>query len=179
MIISLIAAMDRNRGIGFEADIPWFKNGKSTIEGDMERFRNLTIGHPVIMGRNTYLSIGKALPKRTNIVLTHEVAFTLPDAIVVHSWREAKKEAGGVPGSNEVFVIGGGKVFREVLPKADRMYLTVIDEDFVVDTYFPEYNINEWNTHNRNSFVVINEHTPPVHFIDLERKTAHKASSQR
>jgi dihydrofolate reductase len=179
MIISLIAAMDRNRGIGFDRDIPWFTNGKSTIEGDMERFRNLTMGHPVIMGRTTYLSIGRALRGRTNIVLTHEVGFPLPDAIVVNSWKEAKREAGGVPGSNEVFVIGGGKVFREVLPKADRMYLTVIDKDFVVDTYFPEYDINEWNILDKNRFIMISKNTPPVHFIDLERKTAHKASSQR
>lgn len=177
MIISLIAAMDRNRGIGFKNDIPWFIKGKSTIEGDMERFRNLTMGHPIIMGRNTYLSIGRALPGRTNIVLTREASFTLPDAIIVHSWKDAKREAGRVPGSNEVFVIGGGKVFKEVLPKSDRMYLTVIDKDFVVDAYFPKYDMHEWNILDKNRFIMIKKNTPPVHFIDIERKRASKASS--
>lgn len=177
MIISLIAAMDRNRGIGLKNDIPWFVKGKSTIDGDMERFRNLTMGHPIIMGRKTYLSIGKALPGRTNIVMTREASLTLPDAIVAHSWKEAQRAAGGVSGSEEVFVIGGGQVFKDVLPRADRLYLTVIDKDFTVDTYFPTYNMWEWNILNKNRFVMVNQNSPSVHFIDLERKKEPHATS--
>jgi dihydrofolate reductase len=179
MTLSLIAAMDRNRGIGFNGDIPWFINGKSTIEGDMARFRTFTMGRPVIMGRNTYFSMGKALPGRTNIVLTYEVGFTLPDAIVVHSFEEAIKAATESPGGGQIFVIGGGKVFAEALPKADRMYLTTIDADFPADAYFPEYNMNEWNIIDKDRYVSINNKIPAVRFIDLERKSVRKVSSQK
>lgn len=179
MIISLIAAMDKNRGIGFQGDIPWFKKGKSTIQGDMERFRNLTMGHPVVMGRKTYLSIGKALLGRTNIVLTRDKSFTLSDAIIMHSWKEAKKAVSGIPGSNEVFIIGGGNVFKEMLPRAHRMYLTVVKADFPADTFFPEYNMDEWNMLNNTRFVAFDANAPRVQYVDLERKTALKASSQR
>ncbi|MBI4018043.1 MAG: type 3 dihydrofolate reductase [Candidatus Aenigmarchaeota archaeon] len=134
-VISLIAAVSRNRVIGKDYDMPW------RLPADWAYFKRKTIGKPCIMGRKTFESLGKPLRDRPNIVITRDVAYKADGCVVVHSLEEALRAAGNAP---EIMVIGGADVFRQFLPFASRMYLTFIDEDFQGDTFFPEYNADEW-----------------------------------
>ena len=129
MIISLIAAMDLDRAIGRENRLPWH------LPKDLARFRDLTMGHPVVMGRKTYESIGRPLPGRTNIVITRQEAFAADGTVVVHDLQEAFGACGD---AEEVFVLGGAEVFREAMPLADRIHLTVVQARIQGDTFFPE-----------------------------------------
>ncbi len=133
--INIIAAIgEGNRVIGDKGKLPW------NIPEDLKRFRALTTGHPIIMGRNTFLSIGRALPERTNIVLSDAPWSDAPKGIVVaNSLEDALEKAKRSPGGDEVFVIGGGMVYREALPYADTLYLTLIHANFDGDAFFPEY----------------------------------------
>src|SRR5438128_1153891 len=121
MIISLIAAMDHQRGIGFQNSIPWF--GK--VPEDMKRFRARTMGHTVIMGRRTYDAMGKALPGRTNIVLTKNRGLAPHDASVCFSLDSAISKC-FIRKEEEIFILGGGQIFAEAIALADRMYLSII-----------------------------------------------------
>ena len=135
MIISIIAAMGEKRVIGIKNSLPW------NLPADMEHFKKLTKGKPVIMGMKTFESIGKALPNRINIVISHIPDYKAEGCIVVHSIEEALKAAENY---DEVMIAGGATIYKEFLPKADKMYLTLIDADFEGDAYFPEYKIEEW-----------------------------------
>ena len=135
MIISIIAAMGKKRVIGIKNKLPW------NLPADMEHFKELTKGKPVIMGMKTFESIGKPLPKRTNIIITRNPNYKAEGCIVVHSIEEALKAA---ENHKEVMIIGGASIYKEFLPKADKLYLTSIDADFEGDAYFPEYKIEEW-----------------------------------
>lgn len=129
----MIAAIARgSRAIGKDNRLLW------SIPEDMRRFRSLTTGHAVIMGQRTYESIGHPLPERTNIVLTQDKTFQAPGCVVCYSLEEALSIARERE-RNEVFVIGGGSVYMQFLPQADRLYLTLVDGDFDADTFFPEY----------------------------------------
>lgn len=133
-IISLIAAVDRNGLIGSEGKLPWH------LPADLKHFKKLTIGHPVVMGRRTFESLGKPLSNRRNVVLTKDYRFKAEGAETVHSVEEALQ----ILTEGEVFVIGGAQVFKDFLPWADRIYLTVIDQEFAGDTFFPEFNQEDW-----------------------------------
>jgi dihydrofolate reductase len=128
MIISLIAAMAQNRVIGRDNRMPW------SLPSDRKHFHALTRGHPVIMGRRTYESIGRPLSRRTNIVLTHRQDYVAAGCIIVHDLKSAFAACAG---AEEVFVCGGEEVFRETLSLADRIYLTVIHRTVAGDAYFP------------------------------------------
>lgn len=129
-MISLIAAMSRNRVIGMNGQLPWY------LPEDLRRFRALTVGKPVIMGRKTFESLGKALPDRFNVVVTRQPDYVPPTGVTVRSSLEdALKLCAGAP---EIMVIGGGEIYAQALPVADRIYLTVIDEDIEGDARFPE-----------------------------------------
>jgi len=131
-IISMIAAIQRSdRGIGKDGDLLW------KLPGDLQHFKSVTTGHPVIMGRNTYYSIGRPLPGRTNIVLS-ETDEEIPGCVVCGSLEEAFRVAGEEDGE-EIFVIGGGQVYREALPHAEKLYLTLVDSNEEADTFFPEF----------------------------------------
>lgn len=130
--ISIIAAMDEKRGIGKGNDL-LFK-----IPEDFRRMKQLTLNHPIIMGRKTYESIGRVLPKRSNIIITRDSEYTVEGAFVFASLEKAiafakKKD------TEEIFIFGGGQVFREALPVVDRLYLTLVKGDFGADTFFPDY----------------------------------------
>ncbi len=168
MNITLIVAMDSNRGIGFQNTIPWM--GK--ITADMEHFRKKTTGHPVIMGRNTYLSIGRALPNRANIVLSNLLSFMTTDAQIVHSFPEALELAMTKPGSEKIFVIGGAQVYNVALPYANQVIITFVDGQFEADTYFPKINMNEWSTESEEHTQVDEKNLFPLRFLTLKRKTA-------
>jgi len=135
MIISLIAAVGRKNVIGKDNALPW------KLSADLKRFRKITSGKPVIMGRKTFESIGKPLPNRKNIIITRDINYKAEGCIVVHTVEEALNAA---KGSIEVMIIGGQQIFQEFLPKANMMYLTFIDDDFEGDAYFPEFDMKEW-----------------------------------
>ncbi|WP_330948969.1 dihydrofolate reductase [Virgibacillus sp. MG-45] len=137
-MLSLLVAMDRERVIGANNDLPWH------LPRDLKFFKEKTTGNTIIMGRNTFESIGKALPNRRNVVLTRNKQAIFPEDIeVIHDidtilkWNAEKPEA-------EYFIIGGGKLFEQMLAYADRMYITMIDETFAGDTYFPEFSTADW-----------------------------------
>ena len=142
MNVSLIAALSRNRVIGKDNALPW------KLSDDLKRFKALTLGHPVVMGRKTYESIiaalGRPLPGRENIVVTRSPDYRAPGCRVVHSLAQALEAARAAPGGDECCVIGGEEIFRSALPVADRLEFTEIDRDFEGDTWFPEYDPGNW-----------------------------------
>lgn len=134
MRIALAAAMGRNHVIGTDAGLPWH------LPRDMKHFRAVTLGKPIILGRKTLEQIGRPLPDRVNIVLTRRPGFAAAGVRVVGSAAEAVEVAAREAerlGADEAVVIGGGEVYREFLPRADRLYLTVVDGEFEGTTTFP------------------------------------------
>lgn len=126
--------MARNRVIGRNNKLIWH------LPADLRHFKNTTLGNPVIMGRKTFESMGKALPGRTNIIVTRQEGYTAPGCLITNSLTDALKVA--PPG--EVFIAGGGEIYRQALPLADRMYITVVDHEFEGDTFFPEFAAEQW-----------------------------------
>lgn len=137
MIISLIAALDENGGIGFQNSIPWH------LPSDLARFKKLTMGHHLILGRKTYLAIGKPLAGREMIVLSRNPDFRPQGILRVDSYPEALNQA-SKRGEKEVFVVGGAEIYREALDSADRFYLTRVHTQAEVDTVFPDWNEADW-----------------------------------
>lgn len=129
----IVAVAGSKRVIGKAGGLPWH------IPEELKRFKSITMGHPIIMGRKTHESIGRVLPERTNIVITRDPAFQAEDVIVAHSLEEALQLAQGQPGSEEVFVIGGGEIYKQALPIADKLYLTLIENEVEGDVFFPDY----------------------------------------
>ena len=135
MRMSLIAAMAANRVIGRDNRLPWH------LSADLKRFKRLTLGHTLIMGRKTFESIGRPLPGRSTIVVTRQTGYAPPGVQIARSVPEALALA---QGDEEVFIAGGAELFRETLPVADRLYLTLIEKDFEGDTFFPDFDRSEW-----------------------------------
>jgi dihydrofolate reductase len=131
-VISVIAAIGRNRELGRGNQLLWH------IRDDLKRFKSLTIGHPVIMGRITYESMGKPLPGRVNIVITRDKNLAYEGTVTVHSFEEALEEAGKLD-QDEIFIIGGSQIYRQALPHTDKLYLTLIDDEKKADSFFPAY----------------------------------------
>ncbi|MFO8036267.1 MAG: dihydrofolate reductase [Anaerolineales bacterium] len=137
MIISLIVAMDEKGGIGTDGQLPWH------LSTDLQHFKRVTMGHHLIMGRKTYQSISKKLPRRTMIVLTRDRHFSADGCLLAHSLPEALTIAED-RGEKEVFVIGGASVFREALPLAEQLYLTRVHAVVEADTFFPALDLDSW-----------------------------------
>jgi dihydrofolate reductase len=135
--VSLIVAMSENRVIGRDGALPWH------LSADLRRFKRLTMGHHLIMGRRTYQSIGRPLPGRTSIVLTRQTGFSAPHGVLLaRDWPQARQLAAEDP---EVFVIGGGEVYRQALTQATRIYLTLVHASLEGDTYFPDFDTTAWH----------------------------------
>ncbi|MBP6472704.1 MAG: dihydrofolate reductase [Chloroflexi bacterium] len=170
MIISLIAAMDKNRVIGQNGRLPW------RLPADMHRFVDLTLGKPVIMGRKTYDSIQpkyRPLHGRTNIILTHSADYGAPGCFVVHAIEQALAAAGDAP---EVMVIGGTAVYAQFLPRASRLYLTLINAEFPGDAYFPPYDESAWTITAREAHEPDEKNPYPYEFLTLDKQ---KTGDQR
>lgn len=138
----MVAAMGRGRVIGKDNALLWH------IPDDLKRFKALTLGHPVIMGRKTWESLPerfRPLPGRMNIVVTRQDGYEATGAVVAHSLEDARAAAMRAEGGEEVFIIGGAQLYAEALPIAHRLYLTLIDDTKEGDAYFPEYE-NEFTT---------------------------------
>ncbi len=133
-IISIIVAVGENRAIGKNNGLLW------NIPEDMEHFRSVTRGHAVIMGQKTFESIGRPLPQRTNVVLTQDPDFHPDGCVIAHSVEEALTAAKKAE-NEEIFFIGGGMVYQQAIPLADRLYVTVVKGNFEADTFFPDYSM--------------------------------------
>ncbi len=169
MIISVIVAHDKKRGIGKDNSLPWA--GK--IPRDMARFKELTTGHPIIMGRKTFESIGRALPNRMNIVVTRNKEWSANGVWHVHSIEEALLEAkNNASGCEEIFIIGGTQLFTQALPFADRLYVTEINETFACDTFFPEVDPLKWQRTTVQVFHADDKNAFKLNFLTYEKKTA-------
>ncbi|OGC84455.1 hypothetical protein A3F55_00380 [Candidatus Adlerbacteria bacterium RIFCSPHIGHO2_12_FULL_53_18] len=130
--MSIIVSIGKNLVIGRQDKLMW------PIPEDLKRVKRLTMGHPIIMGRKTHKSIGRPLPGRTNIVITRDSGYKAEECIVVHSLQEAIEKAQEVE-KEEVFIFGGAQIYEQALPLADRLYLTLIDDEKPGDAYFPPY----------------------------------------
>ena len=160
MKISLIAAVAKNNTIGKDGKIPWH------IPEDLKRFKKITSGHHVIMGRKTFESIGKILPQRINMILTSDKKYKVNNAFVFADPQKAIEFA-KKNNEKELMIIGGAKVYEYFLPKADKIYLTKVLKNFDGETFFPKINLKDWE------ITFIEKHIkddPPFEFINLERK---------
>ena len=159
-MITLIAALDRGRAIGRGGALPWH------LPDDLRRFKALTLGKPVLMGRKTALAIGRPLPGRPNLVLTRAGVAPFEGQTVVHSLDEAVARAG----NGELMVIGGGEVYALALPHATRMHLTEIDTATPdADTFFPAFDPGEWREVARAHHPADARHPLAFDFVDYER----------
>ena len=161
MIRSIVVAVARNGVIGRDNRLPW------KLPKDLAYFKRVTMGHPVVMGRRTWQSIGKALPGRLNIVVTRNPSLEAPGATVVASLDEAWKAAGDAA---EVSVIGGTSIFREALPIADRIHLTEVEADVEGDTFFPEFDRGEWVEQEVERHPADERHEYPFRIVLLTRR---------
>lgn len=167
-MIALIAAKSRNNVIGIQGKLPWH------LSADLLRFRRLTKGHPVIMGRKTYESIIKArggpLPDRKNIVISrkHETISFGDNVTVAHSVDEALAKAGAL--HKDAWVIGGGEMYRQTLSYADRLYITEVETECEGDAYFPDIDPNAWRELSREEHRADAANDHDYTFVVLERK---------
>jgi dihydrofolate reductase len=161
MIVSLIVATDRNGLVGRANELPWH------LPADLKHFRAITMGKPIIMGRKTQESIGKPLPGRSNIVITRDRNFQAPGCTVVHSVEAALAAA---ENAEEVMIIGGARLYEQLLPQADRIYLTRIDHEFEGDTWFPEWQPGQWKEVEREDHVPDDRNPYHYSFLILERR---------
>ena len=159
MAVALIAAVAANRVIGNQGALPW------RLPDDLARFKRLTMGHAVVMGRATRGSMGRALPGRRNIVLTRDRAAIIPGCEIAHSLEEARDLAAG----QDLFVIGGAAIYALFLPLAGLMYLTHIDAEVPGDTYFPEVQWEQWRVRSETPCPVDPRYPLPHRFVDYER----------
>jgi dihydrofolate reductase len=159
MTLSAIVAMAANRCIGRDNTLPW------RLPADLKRFKQLTLGHTLVMGRKTYESIGRPLPGRTMVVVTRQRDYTPEGVRVAHSLELALELARG---DDEVFIAGGADLYRQALPQVRRLYLTRIDREYAGDTFFPELDLSGWR-------LLAEEHhpatptEPPFSFLTYER----------
>jgi dihydrofolate reductase len=160
--LSLIVAMARNRVIGHKGNLPW------RLSADLKRFKALTMGHHIIMGRNTWESIGRPLAGRISVVVTRNQAYVAAGATVVGSLAAALRLAADDP---EAFVIGGGELYREALPVADRIYLTELPADYPGDVFFPPLSRDEWRSGRREDHAPEGDQ-PAWSFVICERRRA-------
>jgi dihydrofolate reductase len=165
--IALIWAMARNRVIGRHNRLPW------RLPVDMQHFRELTSGHPVLMGRKTFESLGRPLPNRTNIVITSDRGYAPNGCLVAHSLDEAIAMAVPhvPPNDPEIFVIGGAQLYAQMLPRADRLYVTLVETEVEGDAWFPEFDLQAWHETQRDAHPGDAKNPYPCVFLTLERKT--------
>ena len=164
MKVSMIVAASENGVIGKDNQLIW------RLPNDLKRFKQLTLGHPIIMGRKTFESIGKPLPGRTSIVITRQKESVIDGAIVVHSLKEALVTAAQLE-QEEAFIIGGGEIYKESVKVADKIYLTLVCAEVAGDTYFDLSILNHWDQTSLEYFVKDERHSYSYKFIDLVKQS--------
>lgn len=163
MIISCIVAKSKNNVIGKDNKMPWH------ISEDLKYFKKITSGHAIILGRKNYESIGRPLPKRLNIIVTRDKSFRCPGCIIVHSIENALKIA-FENNENEVFIIGGGEIYKQTTMYWDKMYITEINHEFDGDIFFPNIDFNDWKNISKDCFSKDDKNEYDFCFNIYERK---------
>jgi dihydrofolate reductase len=163
MTVSLVVAFSTNNVIGRDGALPWH------LPDDLRHFKRITMGKPVIMGRKTFESVGRPLPDRHNIVMTRDPDYAAEGCDVVSSVGEALELAGDV---EEVMVIGGAQVYRDFLPRADRIYLTRVQAEVQGDTFFPEFDKDAWRLVSSAHHAADEKHQYPFEMMVFERRPA-------
>ena len=162
MIISMIAAMANNRVIGLDNKMPWH------LPADLQFFKRITLGKPIIMGRKTFLSIGRPLPGRLNIVLSRDKGLDIAGVTCVQTLQQALALVKNEP---EVMIIGGATIYEKFLSEANRLYLTFIDLDVTGDTYFPDYMKEaDWHEAEREMHIADDKNSYNYQFVTLNRR---------
>ena len=160
-LVSIIVATDERGAIGRDGGLPW------RLPDDLRRFKTLTMGKPIVMGRKTWDSIGKPLPGRHNIVITRQAGFDVPGVTVVASLDDALAVAGDVP---EVCIIGGAEIYRLALPRTNRIHLTRVHAVVDADTYLPELGADAWDERLIEKHVADERHTYDYSCVELRRR---------
>ncbi len=166
MKISLIVAMAENRVIGDKGLMPWH------LSADLKKFKKITTGFPIVMGRKTYESIGRPLPDRTNIIISNNTDYQPDGCLVFNDMSNALTHACQLAG--EVFIIGGSTLYEALLPVADTLYITQIHQDFSGDTCFPAFDSNDWLEVAREDIDNDSAVTFSYSFLQLLRRQTHK-----
>lgn len=163
MTLSIIVALSENNVVGINNQLPWH------LSADLKRVKTLTMGHHLIMGRKTHESIGKPLPGRTNVIITRNKNYKAEGCIVVSSLQEALETS---KGDSEVFIFGGGEIFREALPLVQKIYMTRVHHHVDGDTHFPQLNTSDWKEISRQDFEADEKNNFSYSFIELEKTKA-------
>ncbi|MBH8567263.1 dihydrofolate reductase [Microvirga sp. STS02] len=162
-MVSFVVAVAENNAIGKDGELPW-----GHLPDDLQHFKRITLGHPVVMGRRTYDSLGRALPKRPNIVITRQPGWAAPGCETAASVPAALARAREL--DEEVCVIGGGEIYREALPAADVIYLTEVHHSFEGDAFFPTLSPSEWREETRERHEADERHAYAFSFVTLRRR---------
>ena len=165
MKLSIIVAMTRNRVIGRDNDMPWH------LPAELQHFKKVTMGKPIVMGRRTFDSIGRVLPGRKNIVISRDRNFLFAGVTVVHGFEQAVRAAGS---AEELMIIGGANLYRQTLDQVERLYITLIHVDLEGDTYFPELNEEDWVQMEKVRREPDEQNEYAMTFLVLERKVTDK-----
>lgn len=160
-MVTIIAAVGRNRALGKDNDLIWH------LPADLRRFKSLTRGHHVIMGRKTFESLGKPLPKRTNVIVSRNPDYRAEGCIVVNSLEKALEIAQSDPNP---FILGGAEIYRQALSFADHMDLTFVHEEFEADAFFPEFDSEEWELMGREDFNKDDENPFDYSFVQYKKR---------
>ena len=160
-MISIIAAVANDGVIGTGNLMPWH------ISEDLRRFKAITTGHPVVMGRKTFESLGRPLPNRTNVVISRNPDFKANGCVIVGSLEQAISI---FPETENIFVIGGGEIYRQAMPVADRLYLTHVLADYQGDTHFPEVDARQWEEIGSEHYERGENFPHPFRFVDYRRR---------
>ena len=164
MKISLIVAMASNRVIGNNNLMPWH------LSADLKKFKKITMGSPILMGRKTYESIGSPLPGRTNIIISRNPEYQQDGCLVFNDIETAIKK--GCESAGEIFVIGGSDLYEAILPIADALYLTIINREFQGDTFFPDIDLNDWSEVERENIHDDPDAAFSYSFLKLEKASS-------
>ena len=163
-MVALVVAVAENGIIGHKGQMPWGR-----MPADLRHFKQLTLGHPVVMGRKTFDSIGKALPGRANIIVTRQPGWAAPGCEVVASVLGGLERAQAL-GDETICVIGGGEIYREALPAVDVVYLTEIHHSFAGDASFPSLSPTDWREETRERHEADEQHAYAYSFVTLRRR---------
>ncbi|RIK75782.1 MAG: hypothetical protein DCC68_20575 [Planctomycetota bacterium] len=163
-MLSILVAASTSGVIGRDNALPW------RLSADLRRFRRLTTGHAIVMGRKTYESIGRPLPERTNLVVTRQRDFAAPGCVVVDTIDAAIQRAHEIHGEHdEIFIVGGADIFRQTLDRADRLYLTRVEADVPGDTYLPPIDVSHWRLVEQSHHAADDKNDHPHTFAVYDR----------
>lgn len=159
-MLSIIVAVSENNVVGKENKLPW------KLSADLKHLKSLTMGHHIIMGRKTWESLGKALPGRINVVITTDKNFKAEGGVVVQSLKEALTVSSS---DDEIFIFGGGKIFKEAMPLVKKIYMTKVHSIIDGDTFFPVLDMKDWKETSREDFKADEKNQYDYSFVTLER----------